>query len=272
MKTHIFYNATLIKPCQIDYEGGFIDKKYTLIHTRFPYFSELNRNLNHKAIVCMSMGDNGLEIKNNNYYIGTAYLPHLLFKEFNPNIFKLFTYHSCINHPNIIGVPCGTMTTDGYNQNYQNLKTAIDLNIPKTKLLYLKFTGHNHHIRPNLINLYINKKWATVENPEEGLIYFKKMKQHKFVLCPRGNGPDSYRVWEALLLGCIPIVSSQEIGGCHHYFKDLPILQVKNWNLTEQYLENVWLDWSRKEWNWNMLYEKYWIDLINREHKCLLQQ
>jgi len=36
--------------------------------------------------------------------------------------------------------------------------------------------------------------------------YFKELAQYKFVLCPSGNGFDSYRIWETLYVGSIPVV------------------------------------------------------------------
>jgi hypothetical protein len=36
--------------------------------------------------------------------------------------------------------------------------------------------------------------------------YAALVKQHKFVLCPRGNGIDTHRFWETLYRGAIPIV------------------------------------------------------------------
>lgn len=37
--------------------------------------------------------------------------------------------------------------------------------------------------------------------------YFEEMAAHYFVICPFGNGLDCFRNWEALYLGCVPVVS-----------------------------------------------------------------
>ena len=35
--------------------------------------------------------------------------------------------------------------------------------------------------------------------------YFNNLRKYKFVVCPEGNGPDTHRTWEALLLNTVPI-------------------------------------------------------------------
>jgi hypothetical protein len=40
--------------------------------------------------------------------------------------------------------------------------------------------------------------------------YLQKMNKSKFVPCPVGHGPDTFRLWESIALGCIPIVESPE--------------------------------------------------------------
>ena len=51
--------------------------------------------------------------------------------------------------------------------------------------------------------------------------FLEDVGSHDFVLCPQGNGVDTYRLWQALYLGAITIVNStmQE-----SFFEGLPIL------------------------------------------------
>ena len=50
-----------------------------------------------------------------------------------------------------------------------------------------------------------------------------------FVVSPEGAGMDCHRTWEALLLGCIPIVKRNVLSSL---FADLPVLIVNDWKLT----------------------------------------
>ena len=59
----------------------------------------------------------------------------------------------------------------------------------------------------------------------------------KFVLCPPGLGADSYRIWEVLYLGAIPVVERTG-GGWDDIFLDLPVLLVDDFgDVTQELLE-----------------------------------
>ena len=48
---------------------------------------------------------------------------------------------------------------------------------------------------------------VNVTNP----LYYHLINKYKFILSPSGAGPDCHRTWEALYMGCIPIVISSSI-------------------------------------------------------------
>ena len=50
---------------------------------------------------------------------------------------------------------------------------------------------------------------------------------YKFVLSPHGNGLDCHRTWEALLLGCVPVVKTSPLDPL---FQELPVLIVQDWS------------------------------------------
>jgi hypothetical protein len=50
--------------------------------------------------------------------------------------------------------------------------------------------------------------------------------QYQFVLSPHGAGLDCHRTWEALLLGCIPIIKAAKINDLFSY---LPVVVVNDW-------------------------------------------
>lgn len=58
-------------------------------------------------------------------------------------------------------------------------------------------------------------------------ICWNNMIQYAFVLSPQGNGMDCHRTWEALCLGCIPIVKTS---GLDSLFDDLPIWIIQDWS------------------------------------------
>ncbi|CAK0762660.1 hypothetical protein CCP3SC1_390004 [Gammaproteobacteria bacterium] len=56
--------------------------------------------------------------------------------------------------------------------------------------------------------------------------YLQALAKFDFCICPRGVGIDTHRLWEALYLGCIPIITSAEYLECH---KGLPLLVIERW-------------------------------------------
>ena len=91
---------------------------------------------------------------------------------------------------------------------------------------------------------------------------WEKMSIFKFVICPYGGGLDTHRLWEALVLGCIPIIKSS---GLDPLFEDLNVCIVKSWDeLTQdfliEYLKNM------KPRNQKKLTLEFWMEQI-KSHK-----
>jgi len=89
--------------------------------------------------------------------------------------------------------------------------------------------------------------------------------KYAFVISPFGNGLDTHRTWEALILGCIPIVRSS---GLDSMYDDLPVLIVKEWSdVTPVLLNKTIIEFKEKhkkgKYNYNKLMLKYWMDKIN---------
>ena len=89
-----------------------------------------------------------------------------------------------------------------------------------------------------------------------------------FVVSPFGNGYDCHRTWEALILGCIPIVKTS---GLDSLYDDLPVLIVQDWtDITEKLLMSVITDFKKKhekgKFNYDKLTLNYWMSKIN-SHK-----
>lgn len=165
----------------------------------------------------------------------------------------------------VFPIPIGTV-----NAHYA-MKAEIK---PKKKLLYTNFSLQNHPSRPLLMNIFKDKKFGEVVNPnekqdawgEKGHIeYFEEMSEHIFCLCPPGYGLDTYRVWEALSVGTIPIV----IDGPFYKQFFLPIAKFTMQqiiSLEEKDLVELAYITSQKSFDYNLLTEHFYI---NELHKTL---
>ena len=103
------------------------------------------------------------------------------------------------------------------------------------------------------------------EKPVTRLITWNKQKDYSFVICPHGGGLDCHRNWEALCLGCIPIVKTSPID---KLYRDLPVLIIKDWHIITQELLNDTLSvfkakLENNEFNIEKLKLSYWLQTIN---------
>ena len=91
-------------------------------------------------------------------------------------------------------------------------------------------------------------------------ISWKKQSEFAFCICPHGGGLDCHRNWEALILGCIPIVKTSKID---HLYKDLPVLIVKDWkDVNKTLLEKTINSFKNQNFKYEKLKLNYWVSLI----------
>lgn len=92
---------------------------------------------------------------------------------------------------------------------------------------------------------------------------WKNQCQYAFVISPFGNGLDCHRTWEALLLGCIPVMKKPPLV---NLFDDLPVLIVNDWSdVTMDLLQTTVRFVASKQWNLQKLYLSYWTQLIYKK-------
>lgn len=101
-----------------------------------------------------------------------------------------------------------------------------------------------------------------VSNPE----CYDIMKKYKFILSPAGAGEDTHRTWEALYVGCIPIVQSSHL---NELYEDLPVLVIKDWNvINKTFLEEQYKIIQEKkmknEYKMEKIYLDYWLRKIRK--------
>jgi hypothetical protein len=121
---------------------------------------------------------------------------------------------------------------------------------------------------------YGKDREAAVQEIPKALIYYPPIpvprfltwanqREYAFVASPWGGGLDCHRTWEALALGCYPILHSSELDPM---FRDLPVLIVKAWSdVTQERLDAFLKDQEGKPKGVpEKLFLNYWMDKINR--------
>jgi len=84
--------------------------------------------------------------------------------------------------------------------------------------------------------------------------------EYAFVVSPHGHGYDCHRTWESLILGSIVIVKKS---GLDELYRDLPVLIVNEWSdINMELLESTVENFKNKQFNYDKLLLKYWVDKI----------
>jgi hypothetical protein len=86
-----------------------------------------------------------------------------------------------------------------------------------------------------------------------------------FVVSPEGAGMDCHRTWEALALGCIPIVKRNPI--CR-LLTDLPVMIVDDWSeVRRDRMEAFLREFPQKQFDYSTLLRDTWTRRLRGNHK-----
>lgn len=179
-----------------------------------------------------------------------------------------------VNNANIFSVPIG-VTNTSHCKIIGNLDVIVEqFNKEKnynSKLVYMNFNNPvncswytSRKERAWLLENFKNKNFVSmgkfIRTHEGHRKFIEEIYNHKFVLCPWGNGFDTHRLWMTLYLGSIPIVRNHAV---YEQFKHLPILFIDNWDqLNEDFLNQKFEEIHSKTYDFNVLCMDYWSKFI----------
>ena len=195
----------------------------------------------------------------------------------NDNLIHWFSQNSIIKHKKMTQIPIGldyhTMTNKPtkWGPKLMPLEQEDILN----KIIRVPFWERSYKCYSNF-HFFTNTKYGydridAIQNIPPKLVYYEKEHINReqtwknqcnfaFVISPHGNGLDCHRTWEALVLGCIPIVKTSELDTL---FTHLPILIVKKWNnVNKKLLKNTIETFKNKTFNYDKLLLSYWMQII----------
>lgn len=105
--------------------------------------------------------------------------------------------------------------------------------------------------------------------------WLSSINQYRFALAPFGHGLDTYRLYEILLMGGIPVTRKSSISSCYDDSDNtingitrgsLPIVFLNSWDeLTEERLETEWnriVSYPKEHWDWKRLTMDHWLKRI----------
>ena len=189
---------------------------------------------------------------------------------YSPGIW--FTVNKQTERRNVFALPLG-ITNDTKEShlhpiygNLECMELVMREDVPRANLVYLNFNIATYPAeRARVWNLFKDEPWVTVgsiENTIPGRTKFlREIKAHAFVLCPRGNGLDTHRLWETLYMGSIPIVK-RDVG--NREFEDMPICFIDEWEqVTESFLKEEAERLKQPCFSLEKLKMSYWVNRIS---------
>lgn len=161
----------------------------------------------------------------------------------------------------LIPIPIGIANRNWEHGNTDLLDRYIPLALEKTAKSI--FCYLNHFVHPQRVECSVHFRSIGIQRfPRTTFAeYLQHLSESVFVVSPPGQGVDCHRTWEALLMGCYPIVIRSKL---NPLYEDLPIVAVDHWNeVTVPFLERKYTELQSRTWSRSKLYAPYWFDRVN---------
>jgi hypothetical protein len=238
-----------------------------------PYFSTVINQINCKFILVSGDSDCSIPdevFKNMNDF-------HTFIN--NEKLIHWYSQNSILNHPKLSRIPIGL---DYHTMNEKDSDWGEKITPNKQEDILNDIKNNSKPFWEREIKCYANFHFFT--NTKYGsdridamnyiskeLVFYENNKinrkqtwenqsKYAFVISPHGNGLDCHRTWEALCLGCIPIVKKS---GISYLFDELPVLIVEDWkHLNIELLNNTINKFKNSIFNYEKLTLKYWVNKI----------
>lgn len=144
-----------------------------------------------------------------------------------PNCVKYWYAQNCnTDHPKFTNIPIGLANPEWPHGDFSPIQRLIDSPPAKKNLSYYcasSWTNPGVRIQEQALSRNVFGCLCREGNVPRDQ-YIQEMAESVFVFCPLGNGIDTCRLWEALYLGCIPIV---QLNKATEQWRGMPILFYK---------------------------------------------
>lgn len=202
------------------------------------------------------------------YVLKADRFAHATFGELPAGVARWYTTNLDVEHPRMRWLPFG-LNNDGPGSGHIPGLAGR----PKKGLLYVNFQ-HNTWERVRLKRFFSQQPWATVRMTADVPVdqYLAEVAEHKFVLCPFGNGLDCYRTYEAIYLGAVPVLPASRFASYFHEHR-LPVTSGPAddfYLLTGEFLDSLWEKFASTPWDYAAVTAPYWKRELARAAEELL--
>lgn len=184
------------------------------------------------------------------------------------NLVAWFGKNVTLDHPKMYPLPIGLANMFWSHGNVDHIRQVIGKEHQKDHLIYLNLWKVTCPGERELIYQKFEKCPETfVASKKPYGEFLTDLAHSSFVFSPRGTSLDCHRTWEAMLLGCIPIVKRSKID---KVYEDLPVMLIDDWKeLTLEGLKAEEKRFKKRTFNTEKLYLPYYIKQIRDvQRKC----
>lgn len=202
----------------------------------------------------------------------------------NPKLIHWYSQNCIVKHEKITQIPIGldyhTMSLRDHSWGPKTVCTKQEemlINIEQnSKPFWNRIKKCYANFQFLITTRFAYDRIDAIKNVQNDLVFYEPksntrekcwntQSNYSFVISPHGNGLDCHRTWEALCLGCIPIVKTSPLDPL---FDGLPVLIVNNWSdINDDLLKNTIDKFKTKHLAKELQYEKlhlqYWMNKIH---------
>lgn len=183
-----------------------------------------------------------------------------------PCVRKIFGANTTTSDANAVPIPLGLGPPYCHITPKSEHIKKLDTLRERSKLLYVNFRPYTYPSERGIViekmrnfSSVCNRVTIATPTTTDGTHfseYLQEIIDHRFCVCPRGNGVDTHRLWESLYCRTIPVVRREP---AHRNFADLPIAFVDSWDeVTEDFLHNEYDRICSHDWNYSKLRASWW--------------
>ena len=163
----------------------------------------------------------------------------------SPKLVAWFAANPGFRHPKLFAFPLGIANPQRPNGDLEALRQASATSLAKERLFDASFDYRTNRLERE--HCLVETRVAPErKKPFPG--YLRGLRSSYFAISPRGNGVDLHRMWEALYVGTIPVVTRSLVTEQH---PDLPLVVLDDWSefgsvyFSPDLYAEVWGDWDR---------------------------
>jgi hypothetical protein len=152
------------------------------------------------------------------------------------------------------------------------LNTLLNREIPVNKInkIFIGFNINTNPDRVNSLSALQNNQNIFIFRRSSHKEYMSELSSYKLSLCPPGNGIDTHRIWESLLVKTLPIVKKSNFTD-NLESMSVPLIALKDWeeisNISSDDINKLYQQHIDKLENIEILKLKFWVDKFKEQNK-----